>query len=378
MLRTMTLIACLLAAPALAQNAVLTIANDRYEAGASVRFDGPRVSDVFLAGNRITVAAPVAGSAHLAARRVAVDAPVTGDVFAAGFGVTIAGSVGGDASVTGYEVTVGPVTGNLRVAAAEVTTGSVGGYAVITGAEVALTGAIAGDAVLVADTVSFGPEARVAGALTIYAADPALIVVPETVAPADRVRIEQRAQYYGMEQSEQKPRPQTFPVWQMVIGFLFSVLMTGVLASVVIAVAPVAVQSWRQLALAQPGRATWSGFLVLSALAGSGFVLTMTLVGVILLPVMLTVTWLAALAGYVLGSYLLGVGIWLAVGRPMPDVLWGKFLLACLGALLTGLAWLVPVVGWIFVLGLILLGVGTLAAFVLPDRLLLRPATPQA
>ena len=36
-----------------------------------------------------------------------------------------------------------------------------------------------------------------------------------------------------------------------------------------------------------PGRAIWSGFLVTSALAGSGFVLMLAIIGVFLLPVML-------------------------------------------------------------------------------------------
>jgi hypothetical protein len=50
MLRPLILVGCLLAAPALAETAVLTIAQDRYEAGEAVRFDGPAVSDLFLAG----------------------------------------------------------------------------------------------------------------------------------------------------------------------------------------------------------------------------------------------------------------------------------------------------------------------------------------
>ncbi|OYU77431.1 MAG: hypothetical protein CFE32_05630 [Alphaproteobacteria bacterium PA3] len=73
-----------------------------------------------------------------------------------------------------------------------------------------------------------------------------------------------------------------------------------------------------------------------------------------------------------LGSYVLGVGLWLAVGRSMPDGMAGKFALACLAAALAGLAWLVPVAGWFFVLGLTMLGLGTLAAFALPGGWLLR------
>jgi hypothetical protein len=370
MLRAVTLACGILALPAFAETTSLTIAQDRYEAGASVSFDGPSVTDLFMAGNVVSVTAPVGGSAHLAGRRVSVDAAVAGDVFAAGYSVTLRAAVGGDVSVTGYELSLAPVTGNLRAAGSEVTVAAVGGYALITGADITLQGVIAGDAVLVADDIVFGPEAKVAGALTIYAEDPASITVPETVAPAARVKIEQRKQYSESEWS--KEMPMQVPVWRVAIGFLIGVLISGLIAAMVIAIAPQAVQNWRTLAIAHPGRAIWSGFLVTSALAGSGFVLMLTIVGVFLLPVMLVLTMLAIFAGYALGSYVLGVGLWLGVGRTMPEGLLGKFALACLGAFLAGLAWLVPIAGWFFVLGLTMLGIGTLASFLLPGGWLLR------
>ena len=373
MLRALMPILCLLAAPAFAETAVLSIAQDRYEVGASVRFEGPAVTDLFMAGNRVVVAAAVAGSAHLAGRRVAVEAAVAGDLFAAGYGVQVSAPVGGDATVSGYEVTVGPVTGNLRAVGAEVSAGPVGGYALITGADVTLTGAIAGDAVLVADQIDFGPEAKVAGTLTIYAEDPAQITVPATVAPAARVRIERQDSFDKGDWDQRMPVK--LPVWRIISGFLTGVVISGLIAALVIAVAPKAVQNWRELALAQPGRAIWSGFLVTSALAGSGFVLMLTIIGVFLLPVMLIITCVAIFAGYALGSYVLGVGLWLAGGWPMPEGLVGKFGLACLGAFVAGLAWAIPVAGWFFVLALTLMGIGTLAAFVLPAGLLLRRDT---
>jgi hypothetical protein len=375
MLRASILAFGLLAAPALAETAVLTIGPDHYEAGSSIRFDGPEVTDLFMIGNRVVVAAPVAGSAHLAGRRVAVDGAVAGDLFAAGYSLNVAGVVGGDASVTGVEVVLGEVGGNLRAAGSEVVVGPVGGYALVTGADVRVDGAIAGDAVLVAESLGFGPEARVGGMLTIYATDPDGISVPATVAPADRVRIEERAQYDEPEWS--RSMPVAVPFWRVVTGFLAGVLISGLIAAMVIAIAPKAVQAWRELALAHPGRAIWSGFLVTSALAGSGFVLMLTIVGVFLLPVMLVITALAIFAGYALGSYVLGVGLWLALKRRMPEALAGKFLLACLGALVAGLAWLVPVAGWFFVLGLTLLGIGTLAAFLLPSGWILHREAAQ-
>ncbi len=370
MLRHLILASCLLSAPALAEDTVLTIAQDRYEAGASVRFEGPAVEDLFIAGNRVVVAAPVAGSAHLAGRRVTIDAAVAGDLFAAGYSVNVSAPVGGDASVTAYEVTVGPVTGNLRAAGSEVAVGDIDGYALITGEEVILNGAIGGDVVLVSDEITFAPGATIAGALTIYTEDPDSIAVPESVVPAARVKIEALESYNNGAWHDRMPV--NVPFWRIVTGFLMGVLISGLIAAMVIAVAPKAVQSWRELALAHPGRAIWSGFLVTSALAGSGFVLMLTIIGVFLLPVMLIITCVAIFAGYALGSYVLGVGLWLAAGRAMPEALVGKFGLACLGAFVAGLAWLVPIAGWFFVLALTLLGIGTLAAFALPRGLLLR------
>ena len=361
---------CLLAAPAFAENAALTIAQDRYEAGQSVQFDGPAVMDLFMAGNRVVVAAPVAGSAHLAGRRVAVEAAIEGDLFAAGYSVSASAAVAGDASVTGYEVNLFKIGGNLRAAAAEVTLGDVGGYALVSSSDFVLNGAVTGDLVLVAEQMEFGSGAKVGGALTIYAADPTKVVVPESVAPAARVRIEPLASYNKGDWVGRMPMQ--VPLAKIIFGFLMGVVVSGLIAAMVIAIAPKAVQNWRELALAHPGRAIWSGFLVTSALAGSGFVLMLTIVGVFLIPIMLTITVLAIFAGYALGSYVLGVGLWLATGKNMPNGLLGKFGLACLGAFIAGLAWLVPVAGWIFVLGLTLLGIGTLAAFVWPGGHMLR------
>ncbi len=372
MIRALITAACLLAAPAFSETSELDIGQDRYEAGAVARFVGPEIANLFMAGNRVEVIAPVAKSAHLVGRRVTVEAAIAGDLFAAGYSVVVSGAVAGDVSVTGYEVTLGDVGGSLRAAGAEVALHRVGGYALVTAGDVTVQGAIAGDAVLVADRITFGPGASVAGALTIYAADPASITVPASVAPAARVKIEQRSNYDAGAWEDRMPA--TVPFWRIVTGFLMGVLISGLIAALVIWVAPRAVQNWRELALAHPGRAIWSGFLVTSALAGSGFVLTLTIIGVFLLPVMLMITVVAIFAGYALGSYVLGVGLWQAGGWTMPQGLAGKFALACLGAFVAGLAWAIPVAGWFFVLGLTMLGIGTLAAFALPDGMLLRRA----
>ena len=148
----------------------------------------------------------------------------------------IGAAITGHASITGYDVTIGSVGGNLRAAGSEVTVGTVGGYALITGAEVTLNGAIAGDVVLVADEIESSPGATVAGALTIYAEDPTEIVVPESVAPAAQVKNETPESYDNGEWSDRMPIK--VPFWRIVKGFLSGVLISGLIAALVIAIAP--------------------------------------------------------------------------------------------------------------------------------------------
>ena len=106
----------------------------------------------------------------------------------------------------------------------------------ITGAEINVQGVINGDAVLAGDNIEFGPQAKIAGMLTIYAEDPASIKVPESVVLAARVKIEAMKNYSNGEWSRQMPPMLSF--LGIVSGFLGGVLISGLLAAMVIAIAP--------------------------------------------------------------------------------------------------------------------------------------------
>lgn len=365
----------LLCLPALAaaaeKEARFDIDSDSYMAGGSVTFSGPEgTDDLYMAGEDTTVAAALGGSAHVAGRRVHVTAPVGDALYAVGFDVEVSGAVGADASVAGYSVDVsGPVAGDLRAAGSEVTLdGDVAGYALLTGERVSLGGSIGGDAVIAARKLAFGPDATVAGALTVYAENPGAVEVPARVAPPERVTVKALETFDRGAWRMRGPVPSTA---QIVGGFLMGVLVTGLFAAVVSAVAPEAFAAWRATAAARPGRALVSGFLVASMLSGSVIVLVFTLVGVLLVPFVFFLTWLVLFCGYALGAYVIGAWVWRTAGRAMPEGFWGRFGVATLGAFLTALAWLVPVLGWFFVMGLTLVGVGALAAHVLPRNLLL-------
>ncbi len=350
------------------------LGGDGYVAGQTAVLEGAGTpGDVFMAGERVYLRSTVGGAAHLAGRRVRVEDRVEGNVYAAGFEVSIEAPVGANATVMGYDVELsGPVAGNLRAMGSELSIrGDIGGAALLTGETISLDAAITGDAVIVGRRTEYGTGARVDGTLTIYAEDPEDVSVPEAVAPAGRVSVRPLPEFEGMDEDFYRPMPSSR---QILGGFLMAVVVVGLTAVIVIAIAPKTVQAWRELALARTWRALGSGFLVTSALSGSAIVLSFTLIGILLVPAVFVVTWLALYFGYVLGAYVLGAAVWRAFGKGVPEGLGGKFAVAAIGALLGGLAWFVPVIGWLFTVALTLIGVGVLFAWIVPgDPLLHRP-----
>ena len=375
MLRTIALCLGLVLTPIVAaaeDGAKIAIGHDVYLAGNAPSFSGDAATeDVFIAGQHVGVTAPILGAAHLAGRKIVVNAPIGSDLFAFGYSVDVAAPVAGDATLAGFEVTLDQgVGGNLRAGANDLTIdGTVGGYALMSAATLTLNGTVTGDVILASDRLVFGKDAKVGGLLTVYAANPAAITVPESVAPADRVKILKRTEANAPTVNDLNPVH--FSFWAIVRSVLTGVVLTGLLALLVIALAPKQVQLWRDVAQAHPWRAILSGFLVASALVGSGFVLALTLIGILLIPVVIVLLILACFAGYALGSYVLGSALWLAFGRSMPEGLLGKFGLALLGACVAALVWFIPIVGWFFAMGVTLLGIGTLAALALPGNLML-------
>ncbi len=374
---TAIMAAWLLAGPTAAQpsESVLNIGGDRFAAGQTVDFTGIEgVDDVFLAGETVRVSSAPGGSAHLAGRRLRIEAPVPDALYAAGFDVELDAPVQGDATLFGYSVEIrGAVGGDLRAGGSELAlTEPVSGYALLTGEHVQISAVVTGDAVIAARRVEFRNGARVDGALTLYVPDPDEMTVPESVAAADRVTVRRIEEYErGGLPGLGDPRPS---IWTVLGSFVGGVIVVGLAAALALALAPDRVRAWRKLALARPGRALLSGFLLTSALAGSGLVLALTLVGILLIPPILLITGLILFAGYVLGVYVLGAGVWQGFGKTIPDSFPGRFGIAALGAVLTGIAALIPVLGWLFVMGLTLLGVGVLGASILPRQPLLNRA----
>ncbi len=348
----------LAASPATAQEKedAFDFGSDSFRAGGTVVFDTAGTDDLFMAGETVRGAADITGSAHLAGRKVTMAGAVGGDAYLAGMDVTLEGQVAGDATLAGYDVRVGAVGGDLRISGAKLAVeGPVAGYALIAGDEVQIDAIIAGDVSLTARELDFTDGARIDGRLFIYEEEPGTLEIPASVAPEDR--IERR------EISEWEEGTRQLKVWdwrRAVRSFVLGVIAVSVIAALIAAILPETLADLRRSVLDRPLRNLWFGFLAQSALVGSAILFAMTLIGMVLVPAVILLALVGGFAGYVVAVYAFGVGLLLLFNRPEPDSIGERAVAAGIGALVAGIISLIPLVGWLFVLALMLAGIGAI------------------
>jgi len=345
----------------------LDFGGDRFIAGRTAASGSAVAGDLFLAGERVRADASVGGSAHMAGRIVTQAAEVAGALYAAGYEVRLDGGVGGNATLAGAEVAVtAPVGGNLRATASDLRLQApVGGAALLAGGDVQFDADITGDVQLVAEELEFGPNARVGGMLLLSVPDPDAVDVPERVAPAERVTVVALADADRVRPPEGIEQIRRRGVVAVIWGWLTGVAVMALTAALAVAVAPGTVAAMRRRALAMPARCLAAGFVAMSGLIGAVLVLAVTLVGLLVVPAAALLAALMIYAGYVAGAYVLGVGIWTALGRDVPEAVLPKAGLAFLGAVIAGLVFLLPVLGWLGWFVLVFIGLGAIAAPIL-------------
>lgn len=357
------LCATLIATPTHADE-VYRFGDDAYIAGDNVTLSGEAVDDAFVAGNTVVISAPVEGSAHAGGRSVSISAPVGQSLYAAGINVNVSAPVGGGAQLFGDTVLVAaPIGGDLRLGAqrAEITA-SVGDDALVAAEHILLTDVIAGDASLSTKSISFGENARIEGTLYLYADEPDSIEIPAHVVSADRIeRHDADAFDPGADPEGGATKQPSGGGWLSWLGSkVTAILILTAMATLIAALAPAFLMNLRERTLEMPMRAFWMGFLSISALAGSLFLFTLTGYGILLVPASVVLAVLLGVAGYVIGTYILGVGMMGALNRPLPETLTERAIAALVGAVVVTLLALIPVIGWIGVLAVAIAGAGAL------------------
>lgn len=337
--------------------------DDAFLAGQTVTHADGSIDDLFAAGDWVTASAEVTGSAHMVGRNVTVSGGVGENLYAAGRNVTLSSAVTGDAIMMGETIIISAdIGGDLRAAGRSIDlSAGVADAALLAGERVTINGVIAGDLGVAADQLEFGPEARVTGSLHIYSDDPETVEVPASVATPDQIVLHQSQEWKGIHaDTEMHAAPES--AWQKFRGMVGSILVITVLTAIFAAIAPNVISDLRERALAAPLRTGVVGFIALAATIGSLVLFAMTGFGLLLVPVSIIAALLLALAGYLIGTYVLGVAITGILGREAPSDLGDRAIAALVGAIAVAVIGLIPFIGWLFVLVLGWVGAGALIA----------------
>ncbi|PUB15626.1 hypothetical protein [Yoonia sediminilitoris] len=357
--------------PASAQEMSRTHGGDTFIAAESVTKNLSAPGDVFAAGSAITTSGSASGDIHIAGFDLDISTQVGGNLYAAGSSITIGAPVAQDVTAAGFSLrsTADAITdGNLRFFGRNLTIeGPVAGALTAMGGNIHLNAPVQGEAWIVAESVTYGPQARIDGNLILSVEDGK--PVPVRVLPAERITLEDwdRDEVFAeLERNWDRVEMPGLPIWMSLFSaFLITTIFLLLVAAVFLTFAPKRVERLRVRVTAQPLQTFLLGVIGLSALFGVVPVAALTLIGIPFIPFALLLIVVAWTLGYLLAAYAVARRILVAFGgAPDPSV--GVRLLAVAGALVAvAILNFIPFVGWVINYTLVLLGVGAITAWLL-------------
>lgn len=357
-----------LAGQGLAQNVSREHGGDTYAAGEAVTQTLTATGDVFVAGSVITASGSASGDIHAAGYDVNISAQTGGDLYAAGSSVTISAPVGEDVTAAGFSVrstASAPVTGNVRFFGRNMTIeGPIDGALSAFGGTVYLNAPVSGDAWIVAETITYGPLARIDGTLILSTDDDH--TVPERVIPAARITLEEWDRfevYREFDRSWDAVDMPVLPIWLSVFSaFLISAIFLLLLAAIFLTFAETRVEKMRRRVSRQPLQTFVLGVVGLSALFGMVPVTALTIIGIPFVPFALLAIIVAWTLGYLLAAYAVARRVFVAFGGAEDPSLLMKLVIVALAICVVAILNFIPFVGWVVNYTLVLLGLGAMTA----------------
>lgn len=338
--------------------------SDTFFSGGQLNRAVDTQGDTFMAARTLEARGHAGGDLHAWGYDLSVSADTDEDLYAVGGWVIVRGAVAQDLSAAGFSVRTEKTSqtdGNVRLMGNTVTIeGPVMGALSVAGRDVILNAAVEGDVRIMAQTLSFGPEALIGGALTYSTKDK--IIVPERVVEDARVSFERYSGGMIIEEwdevREEMPVFPTFPA--MVFGFVILLLFLIALAALMLTFMPLRLARMRRSITQAPGQTLMLGVIGLSVLFGMMPIVTLTIVGIPFVPIVVLAIIVAWMLGYALGTYSIAMRIWAAFGGEQTPAT--TLRLAVFAAALTVVMLLnfIPFVGWVVNYTLVLLGLGAM------------------
>lgn len=349
---------------ALADTTSITHGRDTYVAGAQINEAVDSAGDTFLAGRTIQAGGTTSGDLHVSGFDLSINTDTAQDLYAAGAFIEVSGTVAQDLTAAGFSLRTerGATTGgNARLFGNSVTIeGPVEGALMVTGRDVILNAPVTGDARILAQTLTFGPEAVVQGTLTYSTPDS--LAVPQRVAPDVRVVFEAQSTARIWDEldeiSQEIPAVPTFG--SMLFGFVISLLFFLVLGALMLSFMPKRLAKLRRSIADAPGQTILLGVIGLSILMGLLPITAMTIVGIPFVLIVILAIVVVWTLGYALGAYGIAMRIWLGFGGDDNPSKAARLAVFAAAIIFVALLNFIPFVGWIANYTLVLLGVGSM------------------
>jgi len=338
------------------------------QAGATVSIDSSVTEDQYLAGGTVTIRTQATGDVTAAGGRILVDGQVGGDVNAAGGVIDLLGRVLDDARLAGGLITVGAKLGGDLVAAggsvsllpnSEVSgrawlgggrievLGRIGRELKAAGGKVVIDGIVDGDVHVIGRQVRIGSAAHIAGDFTYTSRRDAIIDAGARIDGAVK---------------RLPPTKMAVPPVAVAIGIMGGLWLVGliVMGIALVVIFPAATARLTETIQENSGRCALVGFALLAAVPLAALISFMMLIALPLGFALIALYLTALLAAYLTGALWLGERAlsWLG-GRRSGRTWWRAGFLAITLIILALIGW-IPIVGWLVVLAIVVLGLGCL------------------
>ncbi len=338
------------------------LGTDRLSFGGTVSVTRPVGGDLIAAGGDVDVAAEVGGDAVVAGGKVRLGSPIKQGLYAAGGRVSINGPVQRSARIVGGSVEIGPqarIAGNVTAAGGEIRiSGAVDGYLLVGGGHVVIDGPVTGNVEVTGRTIELGPNARIGGRLRY--------------ASRDEIRQDSAAQVQGGIQRLAARTDWAAPTgvrgrFGRGVGWVWSAGLV-VLAAILAAALPGVFERVSTTVHTRWALSLLLGFAALVCIPVAALVAMFTLIGVPLALGTIALYPALLLVGYVSTGISAGqIALSRFQSAHAAKTGW-RVAAAMLGMLAISLLGRLPWIGWVVVLGAMLIGIGALAMQVAPTK----------
>lgn len=328
------------------------IANDLYMAGGGITSAGNVTGDLVAGGGNIFVSGDVNADVTAGGGNVTILSSVGDDVRVVGGNIVIQGKVGGDLVAAGGQITLGGggVAGDVAIGGGDIRIEApVAGKMTIKAGSVFINGTIGGNVNIEADVVKLGSAAVISGDLTYKARrelekDPAAVINGKVTFEERKGKMASPVAFAAIFSA--------FLIWKF-----FAILASAMLFGLVLRRYNMELIAY---AVRRPLLEIFRGLVILIAMPIISILLVATLVG-IPLGILGFIGFIAMMIfACIVTPIIIGSVVYRYLSKKALEVSWKTILIGVLVYCLLGL---IPFIGWLVQFLLMMLALGSTAAF---------------